>query len=113
MEHERILLALEGDTLRSSLKRLLQIEGHEVVAAIDTLTDVQKIANNPDVQFRVAIVSAFLPDEGMGQLAADYIKDCRPDVLVISHSAGHQTFGDYHVRLGDNPNLLLEAISKA
>lgn len=111
-EREQILLA-EGDTdLRGLMNQRLEREGHKIVAATGSLDELRQFVDNPELLFRVAIVSGYLPDRGDGEKAAEYIRNKRPGSVVISFSANMQTFGDYNIRKQQSSGALLEVLQK-
>ncbi len=108
--HETILLGDDRPDRLTLVGGYLKKMGHEVVFEATSVDQVRQAVDS-GVNFTVAVLDNRMPQVGDGQLAADYIRQHRSDVIIISLSASNNvTFGDFNLMKGKGPDELVETI---
>lgn len=108
-EKERILLVDDESANRKSLTRLLEMDGHTVVAEAASVSDVQDIVHS-DIDFSLAIVDGWMQRQNDGETSAKILRKQRPEAKILALSLDKQTFGDVNLLRRDGPDAVLKAI---
>ncbi len=91
----KILIVDDDPEIRSSLKRLIELSGHQVETAPDGMTALEMLSNQ---SFDVMVTDIVMPD-GDGLETMKEVRDRAPNMPVIAMSGGGRLRTDNYLTL--------------